>query len=470
MSAMGFGALAWTLGTPWLLGASILAALGIRWREDRTGFVAWAWLAGALASGLVCMASLALGLPFSLLRVLPLAALVPFSLVAWRRAPSPGFHRDEGPSKVFCLLAALVMIAATVHVLAANASPVTTNDEGDFWSLRAKIMYVCGDFGDDWRWHTAPERSPIDLAHDYPELNPLLQFWVYVNAGEIVHFENRLPIQFFALATLLMMMSLLGCRVRPWLAISLVVIYATSDHFLRMSALAYGDLMVAAGATLALQGWLRYRESGATKFAALGALGLSIATWSKNEGLLLLLTSVAVLLFVALKVEGSVAERLKRHRRPAAWLLLPLGFAALARGFNLWFGFKNELLNPASDKSSPLGRALSHLPEHSGTYLEWFFRELLGKPAVGHAIILVFAVLLLLAPKRFVSGARAVPILVILLFFAGVSAVFFSGTREFAWYLQTSGRRVFFQMAPAIIVLAASFVAELNTKIARIEP
>ena len=76
--------------------------------------------------------------------------------------------------------------------LLAHAEPVRFSDEAVNWAAKAKVLYTAPNFD---------LKTGLDffVEHpDYPLFNPLAQVLAFAGAGRVLHFENRLPIQFFA--------------------------------------------------------------------------------------------------------------------------------------------------------------------------------------------------------------------------------------------------------------------------------
>lgn len=456
---MGLSALALLslLGLPLLLGAALLRLLGVAWRSDRIAYLGWAWVAGACGTALVVFAWLWSGLD-TRTAVVPGAAVAGLALLAWgvgrRRpwevlAPSPRAPpASSGGSSLErgffggVLLAVLLLTAE--RILLGTLHPIVTDDEGNFWALKAKVAWLSGGFGPAFG---ATLREPNFVYNaDYPNLNPLLQVWAFAHAGGIVHVANRLPLQLFALAQVLVAAAALRRLVRPALAaLLLLVLVAPREAFLQ-TQLAHGDLLVGLGALVCLDGWLRWRATHAPAAFRLLALGLALMLWSKNEGLLYAACSAAAAALARLLARGGAT---RTAPAPRGWLLLPLAILVLNWSFNAWFGLSSGFVANESREAGLLSLFFSQFGERFPVVAGHLARRVLLSPA--HSS-LVFAALFLGVLPDLRRRESALPALALCLAVAGVTAVFIGAPHDVRWHLGTAATRVTFQLFPAAVL------------------
>src|SRR5262252_8160296 len=129
---------------PWCLGAALLSALGVRWRDDRLAFAGHAWIAGGLLLAIVLHAWLLLALPLERVAlaaaVVALAAALALLGRAHRSGDPPRLARRPRRAGSWWVAAALVVVLAiTLHrIVCAADLPVLFGDEAEIWARKAK--------------------------------------------------------------------------------------------------------------------------------------------------------------------------------------------------------------------------------------------------------------------------------------------------------------------------------------------
>ncbi|MCA8964975.1 MAG: hypothetical protein H6838_10935 [Planctomycetes bacterium] len=435
------------------LGVLGMRALGLRWRDDRLGFCAWAWLLGCLLLGLGVQLALELHLPPGWWWTAPLVLAGLVGLLGSRvTAASPLASPSHTIGRGYTVFVLLGVALALLFVAAGMDRPCIEGDEGNIWSLKAKSLLV------DWPAQFAATQV-YNLHPDYPQLNPLLQAWVYAWTGapDFVQFENRWPVQLCNVALFVAVASALRRRLPPWPAAALAALVLLEPEFQSLCRTAYADGMVALGVVVALDGLQRWREHGDRRFAWLGAFGLAFALWSKNETMLYLVAAGGAALLTRLWVPSLAGGFSRRNLR----LLLPAVFVA---GYSmLWnrrFGMRSDLFG-----NNPTGKSMfalmaeqwpERVPALCGEALRLFVD-------VGHAHV-VFALLLLgavLAPRAALRSAMALPVLTLGASFVGLHVVYVGSFLPLRFHLDTSYTRVLFQLLPAAVVLLGCLLAEV---------
>ncbi len=443
----------WALCAPALLGVLLLQAIGLRCRDDRLSFVAWVWPAGALAHAVVLFAYLWLSVEPDLWWTAPLLAALLVVLVrvsvGGRAAEAEVAARLPRRHRVFLGLGVLFCL---LQFAAGTARPSVEGDEGNIWAMKAKSLIV--DYYPPGGAATFAEAQQWNLHPDYPQLNPLLQAWMHATAGGVVQFENRLPVQFAALALWLALCAALYRRLPGWLAAGLSCVVLFSPEFQACCRTAYADALVALGLVLALDGWLRFRSEPSVKWAWLSAIGWTVALWSKNEAALYLACA-------CLATGLAVVTRRDRCGRPtaatAAVALLPIGVLLGQWLFNRRFGLHNDLLG-----NNPFGKSMSQLfVEQWRDRAPVVAREALALVMTPGREFAVLAVVLL-SPVLFWSTAvgrpLAVPTLALAGSFLGLHLVYVGSHLDLGHHLLTSQSRVVFQLVPVGLVWLAALL------------
>src|SRR5712672_457982 len=269
----GLIAQAWTVLcavlAPAVFGAGIVRWLGLGPAHGWRVFAAWSYLVGqytlAHATSLWLLARQPLpGWCLPLFALLGGSAL----LLAHRRR---GIDRSDTPPAhdrwlgLLCIVLAIVCIDQFLRV---NVQPILASDEGDIWSAKAKVLY-CADS------MPVPFGLALYARHtDYPLFDPLVQVLAFASHGRVLQWENRLPIQCFGISLLLLLSAALGHYTSRWLAAAAMVAF-TSSLFFQCTTTAYADVMVAFALLAAVDGWLRWQQTGERVWWRLCCFGLA---------------------------------------------------------------------------------------------------------------------------------------------------------------------------------------------------
>ncbi|MBM4063071.1 MAG: hypothetical protein FJ265_18540 [Planctomycetes bacterium] len=433
---------------PLLLGALLLRALGLRWRNEPVAWPAWAWLAGCLLLGAAVQLGLELRVPPASFWTLPLGLAVLLGAVALRRRPAaPGARAPAGAG-----FTAFVVAGALWCLLFAASGmdrPCIEGDEGNIWSLKAKSLLV------DW-----PDGFALAQVHnlhpDYPQLNPLLQAWTFALLGgpDSVHFENRWLVQLAGVALFVALAAALRRRLPALPAAALAALLPLSPVFQELLRTAYADGMVALGLVVALDGFLRWREHGDRRALWLAGLGLAFAAWSKNETMLYLASAAAAALL--LRAFGRLRPTL-RDLAPLAPLALVVANTTLWNGR---FGLHSDLFG-----ANPTGKSMFVLMaqqwQERVPALAAEFAAAVTSPAQAHVVFGLLLLGALLRPRRASGPPLALPFLALFGGLLGLHVVYVGSFLPLRFHLDTSYLRVTFQLLPAALVLLAALLADV---------
>lgn len=435
---------------PLMLGAPLLEAMGLGPRRDRLAFLAWAWAGGGVTLALLLLGCFLLGVPAAWWGVVPIpAALVLLGCARRARVvdAAPGVADAGAAAPIgwgYGVWVAVLAAFTLLHSVAGAARPCVEGDEGNIWSLKAKTLFA--GLGPDFA-----ALQVHNLHPDYPLLNPLLQAWVYALHGGIDHFLNRVPVQAFALALLLALAAALRRRLPALPAGLLLLLCVGAADFGGLARSAYADGMLACGLVLAVDGWLRHAAGEGAAARRLGALGLLLAAWSKNEAALFVVAAVAA---------ASLLALLRRVRfRPgaaAAFSLPALLVLALTWACNAAFGLRNDLLGANPTGQGMLALFVAQFGERFPAVLARAGNEMLAPGSPQGAMLLLLPLCLLLVPRRALAAGPGVPGLALLFSAVGLHLVYVGSHLGLQFHLQTSYTRVLFQLLPAFLVWLAA--------------
>lgn len=439
---------------PAALGALSLRLLGLRWREDPIGNVAGAWACGCLAVGICTQAALEVGLPPRWWWSAPVVAAGLLAWAASRRAAAATSPMPAAPpGRGFTVFVVAGVLLCLLFAVAGSDRPCIEGDEGNIWSLKAKSLLV------DWPAGFAAAQVH-NLHPDYPQLNPLLQAFTYACTGagtaapDFVHFENRWLVQLCDVALFVAVAAACRRRLAALPAGLLASLLLFEPEFQNLCRTAYADGMVALGLVVAVDGFLRWRDTGDRRAGWLAGFGLAFALWSKNETMLYLASAgaAAVLLRVLAPRSGD------RRWRDFAMLLPAALVVADTAVWNRRFGLQSDLLG-----ANPSGKSMFALmAEQWPVRVPAMASEALAVVASPDHAHVVFALLLagaVLQIRRVLRAGLALPVLALFGGFLGLHVVYVGSFLPLRFHLDTSYTRVTFQLLPAALVLLAALAS-----------
>jgi hypothetical protein len=482
-----FGVL--VFGVPLLLGWQLLARIGLSGRDDALAFWGWAWMAGALGTGLLLLLWVWFGWPVRAAAAGPVALLVLFWLerrlrgtpgadAARRPADAAGAAGSGGTSTaasdgsrrggplaraVFGLCVVLAVVLTGNRIVRADATVIVVGDEAAIWSSWAKALWWAGGLNASYGAITS---QPIGVEHaDYPLLNPLLQLHAFAAAGRMTDVENRLPLQACGLALVLALAGGLRRRAHPALAGVLLLLFVTCTRFDVSLLFAEADGMVALGLLVALDALGRFVREPRPAWLALIALALAFLVGSKHEGSLLALSVVAGA--ACCPTLRHALGSLPRRAVALAWLALPVAVLAAGWAVNARFGFDNDMLEGRSPWPL-IARTFAQAPERLVPATQAMAGHLAGPALDTHRLLLAFLVLAGLFPRRLLLPSPAAWVLLLALI--GYTAVYVGTPHDLQWHVRTSLPRLLFHLLPGAVLWVGAAYGRLLVTAGPLEP
>lgn len=374
------------------------------------------------------------------------------ALATRRRRPSGGETREvRHPLPHANLMAYLLAIPLVVasfialnHSIRYAASrPHGTWDSWAIWSLRARFLFRSGIH---WRDAFSPV---IAYSHpDYPILLPasLDRLWTYLQHEAL--FVPAILGFFFMLSTVGLAMSGVAALRSKSQALLAGTVLLTTPFFVRhaVSGDAESPFIFFVLATTVLL----IMSDSEPRMLVLAGLAASLGAWTKNEGLLFLVsagTSLAVSLFV---VDGWNTCT----RGVSRFVLGAFPVLAVIVLFKFQVNVENWLFQQAPTGASVLGR-LTALGRYS-TISKYYLREILhfGEWEVPMVLVLI-AYFFLMGRLR---GLKKKPGLLtaigaLSISFVGCFFVYVITPTELDWQLANSLNRILLQLWPAAVVV-----------------
>ncbi len=311
---------------------------------------------------------------------------------------------------------------------------------GNF-AFKAKMFFIEGRIPYDLFLNKA-----MDIQHpDYPLFVPLSQTWISMFVGSWNDILVKAIFPMFLVALLVIfyyaLRRVIGSR---WALVSTFLL-ATIPHFLNYATIGYADfalIMFYTASFLYLFLWIAYRREN--KYLIMAALFSVLALWAKNEGALLSLVNILLLLlFVWL-------ERREMAKNEWLGIFYFIGIVIILEA--AWFvfihkiGLSNEFINKETLKLSVFLDNLNRIP----LVLYDCQKHIFG-PKKWNISLLVFTAGLIIYFKRAFSGYFKYITLSILFAFLGYSAFYLITPLEIRYHLQTAGSRTLLHFLPIVV-------------------
>ena len=424
------------------VGLAFLLGLGlVRTRREALRLLGLALVTGWALTGIAFTLALIAGLGVSVLEtVLLWAGLAAGGVLLSRRTPRGGLEparRERGAAGRLVALGGAGLLAAYLALLgwrSAVPSGFLHADVWNFWLPKAKTIFYFGGLDTGVGGFTS-QTSP-----DYPPLLPALEATTFSFVGRVDALALPLAHWVVAAAFFAALAGLLAGRVRPAILWPSLAMLAFMPMLSRLIGSSLADEPLALSFALAgacAASWLSGRDG---RLVVLSGVFLAAAALTKNEGLMLGLILVAVLVIAA---RG-------RRARALSLGLAPLGAFLVWRTWLWRHGVPGNYAYDFGDLFRPgylAGRA-ERLEYGAGELLEELFstsKWLLVVPAS-----LVLAAIL----------ARVRPALTTLVFgttvlaFLGYAAIYWISSVELHFYVDNNVERV---VAPTVLFLGALF-------------
>lgn len=445
----GILSLAWVAATavvaPTVLGLGIARRLGLRRGAGAATTLGLAYVVGHWSLAHLTAAWLALGQPVPGV-VLPIVAIALGWLAGRRRETTPlptvdAAERVPG-SWLFAVATILAIAVVAGECVLANAQPIRFSDEAEIWAGKAKVLYGAP---------TIPIADGlVTVSHgDYPNLAPLVQVLAFAASGRVLQWENRLPLQCFAVALLLLLAGALRHRSRPWLAAA-AILACGSSLSTGICTHAYADVPLACAVLATVDALQRWRETGERAWWRLACLTLAAMLATKNEGAML---ALAILLPFSLWwwcVPGTDGSRPRLRTGDLLFLLAPAITLGLHAAFNAAYDLHNDLVGSGAG-GGLLSRLVTQAPTHGPTVAAFFARMAID-PGLHRLLPLLCLAAALAATigdgRRWRREPAAMWTCMFVLAAVGYATVFVATPAEVNWHLATAAARTLEHVVP----------------------
>ncbi len=438
---------------PEIVGLLLAYAIYPSWRRLPDGRALWVLVAAGGGVGLTAclffwgLVALGPALPATLaleLGLLALAAGAAFWRARRRGTPAdiPPDPRPAPPHGLYGRLltgtfALALALSGLFSIAAFTYEPHGRWDAYAIWNLRARYLFGGGD-----QWRAGFDPALAWTHPDYPLLLPgsVARLWLY--SGEATTLAPILVGGLFTVLTVGLLVAgvnaLRGREAALWAGLMLV----GTITFVQHGVYQYADVPLSSlilAAVVLLTAYLRRGEAGLLVLAG-GMAGF--AAWTKNEGLLFLLSSAAVLGVWSLR-RGGLGQA---GRELGGFLLGALPALLTVLLFKLTLAPPNDLVSGQGAETA----ALLTDPARLLSIITAFIDGILG---LGVGTPLVLAIYSALVGGRHFRAEYRVPIAILGGVLAGYVLVYLTTPHDLAWHLETSLERLLVHLWPAALFL-----------------
>lgn len=340
----------------------------------------------------------------------------------------------------------LLALQQIVFVLLSLKAPHGTWDAVAFWNTRARLLFRAGE-------HWKDVFNLLGGVHaDYPFLLPdtVVRFWSYAGRETII--AAPLAAFLFTFATIgLLVISLSFLRGRTQGLIGGLFILST-PFFISHGASQYADVpfgfyVLAAIALVNISDEFAGANRG---LLALAGLMAGLAAWTKNEGLLFLVSLVVGLIVIELWRARSI--RFGRGVLAFAGGALPV--LMIAFYFKAIATTNNDLVAGQGAQSL---RQLADLSRYNAIF-NAVLEQVLALNSIPLALLALYAFFLKGEPVQLKRTGLAASTLALSLMLAGYGIVFLTTPYDLAWHLGSSLDRLLLQLWPSVIFISLMVV------------
>lgn len=395
---------------------------------------------------------------FLLLEAAGLALLLARWIQRRRREPGitpahgAGFH-PAGPRwlrpTLLAVFGLLVAVSTAIFAVRSAARPHGGWDATTIWNMRARFLFRGAD-----QWMTAfSDRLGVWTHTDYPLLLPASIARAWSAIGDDTTLVPALVAALFVTATAGLLVAAVARFRGLDQGLMAGIVLLGSRGLVRQGTTQYADIplglfVLAALVCIAL--WLDGEPGERRRYLVLAGLCAGLAAWTKNEGLLFLLTFLLAFAWASLR---------RGWRDPGSWRdpgalavgLLPV--LAIVVGFKWLIAPTNDLVAAFAP-----GDALRQLtdPERFALVAARFGTAayLLGGWIVSMPLVLsAYLVIVGLSPSPPPRPALLLGAICLTLTLAGYFAVYLLSPHDLAWHLEVSLYRLMLHVWPGLLFL-----------------
>lgn len=395
-----------------------------------------------------------LNMKFSILTILlPWLFIIPVNFFIIRKTAPTGKQIARAKIKGFDIALLAGIFFQVFHAFfKALVKPEDSFDAIGNFAFKAKMFFESGRIPFELFLN-----KNMDIQHgDYPLFVPLSQAWTYMFIGGWNDLLVKALFPMFFVALLIILYFTLRRITGNRLALVAAFFMATIPHFLNYATIGYADFALAmfySASFFYLFLWIAYKREN--KYLLLAAVLSILAIWAKNEGALLSLINISILLLFVILERKEITTNEMRG-------IACFSIAVIAAGM-LWFvfihsvGLSNEFINKDTLKGSLVIKNLGRIPLILNDYQKHVFG-----PKKWNISLLVFFAGLILYFKTAFKGYTKYITLSILFAFLGYGVFYLITPLEIKYHLQTAGSRVLLHFLPVVVFWIGYMAKEIR--------
>jgi len=385
--------------------------------------------------------------------LVPWIAVVALNLLLPKKNLKSSIAPKLAYSKGEITLFVLIALQASYNFLRAVLKPIEAYDSVAIYGLKAKVIYFTQSLGSDF---FANIGSYFHGAHpDYPLFISLSESWVYTFLGNFNDFIVKAIFPLFYVSFIFIFYAIVKRITKDnKLAVLFMFLLATVKQFSDYSIIGVSDMEL--GIFFAISAayfyiWTINKRKAC--FINLSLVGTILCLWTKNEGMLLSLIMISIVLLYLFinfkKVDHKVNLRMFSYVFIAslailAWLL-----------FKKYNGFTNENFNLSMISISSFFDNFKKIP----SILYEYQKHLFGFKKWNIIWILWILVWIKEFKAAFSKDIKYIT-LIFILFGLGYSAMYIFSAVEIKFFLSATGSRFLLHILPLAVFWMAILVSK----------
>ena len=418
----------------------------IRGRKDDFSFLETVGLSCLFGFGAVSFEMFIIGLfglKFTIFNILIVwLPLVVFNIVSKKSTIEIG--KIKRPITRFeAVLMGLISLQVLYNLFRALIKPIASYDAVAIYAIKAKVLFLAHGIGGDFFQGLGTFFR--DSHPDYPLFVPLSETWIYTFLGKFNDIIVKAIFPIFYLSFIFIFYTVIKRLTnKRSVAILFTFLVATVKQFADYSTISVADMLLGiffAISIVYLYLWIVERKKGFLNISLLGTLCL---IWTKNEGLLLSLITVAVgLNYLATRIKTFDKKSIKD---------LTVYIACIIVAFIGWSLFKqqnalvNENFNLSMISIKGFFQNINRLPAIMYEYQKHIFGF-----KKWNIIWIVAGFLFIKYVKDSLSGNIKYITFALLIFLTGYTLVYVFSAVEIGFLLSTTWSRFLLHILPVAV-------------------
>ncbi len=330
-----------------------------------------------------------------------------------------------------------IIVMEVIYVFfKAFSFPLSDYDGLAIYGIKAKSFYLNGTVFTDM----FTEKIFIPAHPDYPLLLPLAESWVYIFLGSLNDYLVKILFPVYYVGLLVIFFSVMLNFFKRREAILFTFFVATVSQLRNFGYFCYAEMPLIfyyTASFLYLFMWIKKEKLSFLILSALMAFG---ALWSKNEGSLLFLVNLAVLLIAIFDKKLNLKKALVCF---FAYLVTVVVLFTPWVIVKTCFNLTNDVINKDTLKVSLIASNLDRI----GPILYEYQKHIFG-PKKWNIVWILIIMTFILKFKNLLKPDQKYFTIALILCFLGYTMTYFITPQNLTWHLSTSASRIILHFLP----------------------